>query len=216
MSSKRFPGKVIAPIFGRTVLELIIERVSKSVLVDDFIVATSVEKSDDLLVDLIPPGKVYRGSLGDVRSRFIEIAQIYKPQNVIRITADCPLTCFQLLDNVLREHEKTGADYTANCNVMAYPKGFDIEVFRAELLFDERSQINDPFEIEHVTPWMYRSGKLNVVNIEFEDWQTAKKYNFSIDLKTDLDFVRNFAKSAPIETMTFSEIWNHLNSISRK
>ncbi len=208
MSSQRLPGKVIAPICGSTVLELTIERVSKSVLLDDFIVATSVETSDDVLVEYIPIEKIYRGSLANVRSRFVEIAQMFNPKNVIRITADCPLICYELIDDAIREHEKTGADYTANCNVKSYPKGFDVEVFRAELLFDRRSQSTDRFEIEHVTPWMYQSGMLNVATIEFKDWQKAKEYNFSIDSQSDLDFVRNLAKLAPIETMTFSEIWN--------
>jgi spore coat polysaccharide biosynthesis protein SpsF (cytidylyltransferase family) len=210
MSSKRLPGKVIAPICGSTVLELTIERVSKSVLLDDFIVATSVEQSDDILVEYVPSEKIYRGSLTNVRSRFVEIAQIFNPKNVIRITADCPLICYEMIDDAIRKHEKTGADYTANCNVKSYPKGFDVEVFRAELLFDRRSQTTDGFEIEHVTPWMYRSGMLNVANIEFKDWRKAKKYNFSIDAQSDLDFVRSLAKSASIETMTFSEIWSSL------
>ena len=208
MSSQRLPGKVIAPICGSTVLELTIERVSKSVLLDDFIVATSVEPSDDVLVEYVPSEKIYRGSLANVRSRFVEIVQIFNPKNVIRITADCPLSCSELIDDAIREHEKTGADYTANCNVTPYPKGFDVEVFKAELLFDRRSQTSDGFEIEHVTPWMYRSGLLKVATIEFKDWRKAKKYNFSIDAQSDLDFVRNLAKSAPIGTMTFSEIWN--------
>lgn len=210
MSSQRFPGKVIAPICGSTVLELTIERVSKSVLLDDFIVATSVEPSDDILVDYIPSEKIYRGSLANVRSRFVEIAEMFKPRNVIRITADCPLICYDLIDDAIRKHDKTGADYTANCNIMSYPKGFDVEVFRAELLFDRRSQTTDGFEIEHVTPWMYQSGMLNVATIEFNDWQKARKYNFSIDTQSDLDFVQSLAKSAPIETMTFSEIWKTL------
>ena len=208
MSSQRLPGKVVAPVCGRTVLELIIERVTKSVLLDDFIVATSVEPSDDFLVNFVPTGKIYRGSLADVRSRFVEIAQNFNPENIIRVTADCPLTCHELIDDAIREHEKTAADYTANCNFMAYPKGFDVEVFRAELLFDRRSQTTDGFEIEHVTPWMYRSGMLDVANIKFKDWQKAKKYNFSIDIQSDLDFVRNLDKSTPIGAMTFTEIWN--------
>lgn len=127
MSSQRFPGKVIAPICGSTVLELTIERVSKSVLLDDFIVATSVEPSDDILVDYIPSEKIYRGSLANVRSRFVEIAEMFKPRNVIRITADCPLICYDLIDDAIRKHDKTGADYTANCNIMSYPKGLTLK-----------------------------------------------------------------------------------------
>ena len=46
--------------------------------------------------------------------------------------------------------------------------------------------------------------------IEFNDWLKARKYNFSIDTQSDLDFVQSLAKSAPIETMTFSEIWKTL------
>ena len=68
MGSSRFPGKVLTPINGIPALERMVKRISKCKLLDDFIVATSVNKSDDQLADWLKTKgvKFHRGSEDDV------------------------------------------------------------------------------------------------------------------------------------------------------
>ena len=63
MNSSRLKGKALKKICGKTSLEWVIESVKKSKYVDDFIVATTVDKTDDELVAFLEgiDVKYYRG-----------------------------------------------------------------------------------------------------------------------------------------------------------
>ena len=77
MSSSRLPGKVMKDLGGVTVIDLLLERASKSLLVDEFMVATTVNTFDDELVDYLQSRgiSVFRGSELDVLDRFYECAK---------------------------------------------------------------------------------------------------------------------------------------------
>jgi spore coat polysaccharide biosynthesis protein SpsF len=83
MSSNRLPGKVLKPINGQPMIYRQINRVLESTLVEDLIVATSVSNSDDELVEFLESEniKVFRGSLDNVLSRFLEITKEIRPTN---------------------------------------------------------------------------------------------------------------------------------------
>ena len=51
MSSSRLPKKVMKKIVGKTVIQLLLERLSLSKRLDEIVVATSTESSDDVLVE---------------------------------------------------------------------------------------------------------------------------------------------------------------------
>jgi spore coat polysaccharide biosynthesis protein SpsF (cytidylyltransferase family) len=210
MSSSRFPGKVLAPFADSTVIEVLLGRVARSKSLSRVVVATSEDSSDDVLSDLIGDDFIFRGNLLDVRSRFIELAKIFDPQNIVRITGDCPLVCFELIDQMMSVHISTNADYTANSNVNRYPKGFDVEIFKSEVLFRTDFQTNDLYQKEHVTPWMYTSGLLNVTNIEFFDEEKTKDLNFSVDTPSDLDFLQSLEVEHSISKHPFQEIWRRI------
>jgi spore coat polysaccharide biosynthesis protein SpsF (cytidylyltransferase family) len=208
MSSNRFPGKVMAPLGDSTVIRVLLSRLSKSKLIDKIVVATSLEPSDDVLVKHIPQHEILRGDLLDVRSRFIELGRRYAPQNIIRITADCPLVCNELVDSIIEIHQSGGSDYTANCNMEPYPKGFDIEIFKSEVLQRSDFLTQNIYHKEHVTPWMYLNGALNVTNVLFPDYQKAKGMNFSVDSPSDLLFLNELEDLYAVTKLTFSEIWD--------
>jgi len=213
MSSSRLPGKVLAPLYNSTVIDLLLNRLAKSSLIDEIIVATSNHTTDDILANHLLNTKVHRGDLFDVRSRYIELCSAYQPKNIIRITADCPLICWELVDEVIVFHEEGSAKYTANCNFNAFPKGFDVEIFDAEVLMHEDFQTDNDYEREHVTPWMYTSGRLNVANYEFSSWPAQTNFNFSVDTRRDLTFLQNLGEKFPMESLTFKEIWNHITNL---
>ena len=93
MSSSRLPKKVMKTILGKTVIQLLLERLSLSKRLDEIVVATSTESSDDDLVNHIKElgFKYFRGSESDVLSRFMGAAETYSADVVVRITGDCPL-----------------------------------------------------------------------------------------------------------------------------
>ena len=207
MSSSRFPGKVMVPLEGIPLIDILIDRLSNSKSLDHIVIATSSDPSDDILVNHLKNQDVFRGSLLDVRSRFIEIAKQHNPKNIIRITADCPLACPQLIDDLMALHINTDSDYSANCNINPFPKGFDVEIFKAKILKFTNYLNRKKYDKEHVTPWMYKNGNLNVSNLEFNKNFNMSKFNFSVDKVSDLRFLEKLAVKMPILQLTFRQIY---------
>ena len=52
-SSRRFPRKILHRIYGKTLIEHVILKINKSKNVSNIVVATSNNKSDDNLVNLL-------------------------------------------------------------------------------------------------------------------------------------------------------------------
>ena len=93
MSSSRLPGKVMMPLNGEPMIYRQIERIKQASTIDEVIVATSTDPSDDSLVEFLQNQgiEVFRGSLNDVLSRFSEIQKITKSTAIIRLTGDLSL-----------------------------------------------------------------------------------------------------------------------------
>ena len=93
MSSSRLPGKVLLDLGGRSALSRMVERVKRSKLVTRAVVATTIDPSDDPIVEMCQVEKidVFRGSLPDVLDRYYQAAKQFKADLVVRLTGDCPL-----------------------------------------------------------------------------------------------------------------------------
>ncbi len=123
-------------------------------------VATSDHASDDQLVDVLAGRgvEVFRGPLEDVLGRYAGALEAFGPaDHVLRLTGDCPLTDWQVIDQVVEHHLASGADYTANTYPeRSYPKGLDADVVTAAALQTAAREAADPYEREHVLPFIYR------------------------------------------------------------
>jgi spore coat polysaccharide biosynthesis protein SpsF len=160
VSSTRLPGKVLKPILGEPMLARQIERIGRAERVDALTVATSAEASDDGVAALCARLGVecYRGSLDDVLDRFYEAAQRSRPSHVMRLTGDCPLTDPAILDALVELHVAGGFGYSSNVEERTYPDGLDAEIFRHDLLVRAWREATSPYDREHVTPFMRRTG----------------------------------------------------------
>ena len=76
MSSSRLPGKILKTIQGISIIELIVKRLKKSKLADDILVATSNNKKNKPLINLLKKKiKFFCGSEHDAFSRFYYAAK---------------------------------------------------------------------------------------------------------------------------------------------
>ena len=71
-NSSRLPGKILKKINGKPILTYIIERLKCVQNLDDFIVATSINTTDQPIVDYCIKNQIkyFRGSLENVAERF--------------------------------------------------------------------------------------------------------------------------------------------------
>src|SRR4030066_2113218 len=93
MSSSRLPGKVLIDIAGKPMLLHMLERVQRANSIDDVLLATTTDPSDDVLEQFCHRQSLscYRGSLTDVLDRYYQAATQVHAEVIVRLTADCPL-----------------------------------------------------------------------------------------------------------------------------
>ena len=113
MNSKRLPGKVLFKLYGKTILEHIVERLKQSKKIRNIYILTSKSKNDDPIVTLSQKRgfNYFRGSQTDVLSRFYEAAKLLDIDFVIRCNADNPFIDYSILDQMVEEFTIRNYDY---------------------------------------------------------------------------------------------------------
>lgn len=188
MGSSRLPEKVLKPLAGKPALWHVINRVQQCKLVDEVVVATTYQKSDlDIVQFCANIGvRVFAGSENDVLDRYYQVAKLFQPENVIRITADCPLQDPAIIDQVIEKHMKEQNDYTSNTLEVSYPDGLDCEVIKFSVLKDAWKNAMLASEREHVTQYIIKNNSykknclINAVDKSEERWtlDTEEDYKF--------------------------------------
>ena len=163
MGSSRLPGKVLKKIGKNTILDLIYKRLKKSKEIDKIIIATSINKSDDKIINFCQSNNIeyYRGSEDNVLERFYNASLINKGTDIVRITADCPLVDPKIVDKAIRLYRETFVDYLSNVNPPTYPDGYDVEVFSMKALEEAYKNAKTNEELEHVTPYIINNKSLS-------------------------------------------------------
>lgn len=191
MSSTRFPGKVLADLDGLPMVVFMARRVAQCALLDEVILATSDEPSDDPLADTAEAHgvSVFRGSLQDVLGRFVKVQAKYEADVVLRMTGDCPLADPLVISELIALRQKKGADYASNVSPRSFPHGLDCEIFTAEALHRAEANARDAYDREHVTPWM-RSDEAGLSQANLQRSPDVSKIRLTVDHPEDLDVVR--------------------------
>lgn len=155
-SSSRFPNKVLAPLDGTTMIEFMVARARNAKRLDDIVVLTSTDASDDPLVTALERAQipVHRGDLADVLGRFASAAARFPADTYVRLTGDCPLVDPAVIDAVVWGRKQHGVMYASNVAPATFPDGLDVECFSAEALSFANEGAQRSSEREHVTLWM--------------------------------------------------------------
>ncbi|RCW77359.1 cytidylyltransferase domain-containing protein [Saliterribacillus persicus] len=161
MGSTRLPGKVLKKVLDKPLLEYQIERVKRSKLIDEIVIATTTNEADELIIDFCERLSIsyYRGSENDVLSRYYEAANIHKADVVVRLTSDCPVIDPVVIDTNIQYYldNQTDFDYVSNTHKRTFPRGFDTEVFSFDALEAAFKKAELASEKEHVTPYIYQN-----------------------------------------------------------
>ncbi|MEC2077896.1 glycosyltransferase family protein [Metabacillus fastidiosus] len=157
MGSTRLHGKVLKKVNGIPLLQYQIQRMMKSKLIDELIIATTDKDIEEPILKLCKDMGIlfYRGSEVDVLDRYYHAAKNYYADIVVRMTSDCPLIDPNIIDQVIQYYLDNKYDYVSNTQVRTYPRGMDTEVFSMDLLRDAHLNAKLEYEREHVTPYFY-------------------------------------------------------------
>lgn len=191
-NSSRFPNKIFTEIAGLPLIWHVVNRLRKSKLLDEIIIATTINKADDQVVSWANQNniKIFRGSEDNVLKRYFEAANYFNIDTIVRITADDPFKDYQIMDMVIKRFFEERADLATNNNPPSYPEGLDIEVFSFAALRDAVKKASSEFEKEHVTQHFYLNPQcyrivnmMNNTNLSHLRW--------TIDEEKDLQMAQN-------------------------
>ncbi len=156
MTSSRLPGKLLLPALGRPILASLTDRLKTVSSIDQIVLATTVNDSDDVLAEFAETEGigVFRGSEDDVMGRVIGAAKSANANVVVEITGDCPLIDPDLIEQTIRVFMRNNAVYCANSVISSYPDGMDTQVFTLEALKRSAEMTDDPLDREHVSRFM--------------------------------------------------------------
>ena len=201
-TSNRLPNKVIQEVSGEALVERIYYIAQKSPLVNDVIVLTSNNKSDDLLCNLMEDRdiKFFRGDLENVFIRFRDFLKSNDASNdtFVRLTADCPLLDFKIIDQTIEQHHVQNNDYTSTDHYNSFPLGQSVEVVNIDKFMSIDINKLSNVDLEHVTTYLWKNTNLfkcgyirfnNPTNLDI------KKVRLTVDEEEDLILIKEIINS---------------------
>lgn len=195
LSSTRLPGKVLQPFHdGKTILDIQLETIKKSLPNFPVVIATTTNPADDEIVAYAKQGDVavFRGSESDVLQRFVDCAQAFDAQNVVRVCSDNPFLMGDELGEIANLQGKD-LDYFSYKNSEGVPAikthwGLFAEFIKTSALERAATQTADPFYHEHVTNYIYGHPNAFAVELKLAPAAVLNRDDLRFTIDTHQDF----------------------------
>lgn len=194
--STRLPYKVMLSLCGKPLLLRIVERIASAKYTGEIVVATSVNREDDIIADLCLSENIncFRGSPEDLLDRHYKAALDFDADAVVKIPSDCPLIDPEVIDKVISYffEQNDQFDYVSNLHPASYPDGNDVEIMSFEALEKAWFEAELPLEREHTTPYIWENkDKFIVGNVEWENrLDYSSSHRWTIDYEEDYIFIK--------------------------
>ena len=195
MTSTRLPGKVLLPLCGQTVLEVMLDRLKA--FKEHIVVATTDDGSEAPIVALCEKLAIpsFRGDTDNVLKRYYQCAETFARNEdgvIVRLTSDCPLIDPEIVRQTVAFFEAEAFDYVSNCVERTFPRGFDCEVFTLRALEKAYNDASTPFEQEHVTTYIHTTHKDAFKIGSFCDvlGDRGRKYRLTLDEEADYEVIK--------------------------
>lgn len=211
--SSRLPGKVLKDISGATALGQMLNRVSRSKRIDEIMVATTLHKEDLPIVSLVSGlgYRIFTGSSEDVLDRYYQAARLIHPEYVIRLTADCPLFDWRVLDDAI-DTLKPETDDLAMLSE-TFPDGQDLEIVRFSVLEQVWKAASLASEREHVTLYLRNHKEQFAIQDYVCKLGNLNSERWTLDEAEDLEMIRKvYDHFFPRTDFSMEEIYAFLSA----
>ena len=191
MGSSRLPNKVLRKIKGKTLLELYINRVKQSRLIDKIVIATTTRSGDDAIKEIASKLGIecFRGSENDLLDRYYQCAKKYHADVVVRFTPDDPFVDYQVVDKAVQIFKDNQVDFVTNHFHPTYPEGLDIEIYSIDALEKSWKEAKLLSEREHVFPYIQNhQDQFKIIN--FEQDEDYSHLRWTIDYECDYEMTK--------------------------
>jgi spore coat polysaccharide biosynthesis protein SpsF len=210
MGSSRLPGKVLRRLGGYTVLERVVRAAQRSGVLDQLVVATTVEAIDDAVVAECEAIGVpcLRGPVDDVLTRFLGVLDQFESDVVLRFTADCPLLDPELVARAHRVFTAAGVDYLTTSITRTLPRGLDVEVVRTPVLRAIDALATEHHRV-HVTSYIYtHADDFDVIGLTMQPDQSHLR--LTLDTEDDWHLIEAIVAEFGDEPVSIRKIANWL------
>lgn len=193
MNSSRLPGKVMLEAAGKPMLVHLIERLERAWSLDEIILATTLDATDEILWDVALANDVlpHAGSENDVLERVLGAAHHYDVDVIVQVTADNPLLDPAVVDHVVEAYFETDCDYASNMLDLTYPVGQNVDVFSTEILEDVARRTDGAVDHEHVSLYIYSNPQIyKLLSVKAPPELTAPHLRLTVDEPADYELVK--------------------------
>ncbi len=215
--STRLPNKVLKELCGKPQLQRVIERMQMCEKVDEVMVITSIDKANLPILRLCAElgVRVGVGSEDDVLDRYYQTARLLQPENVIRITGDCPCIDPWIIDEgISRMGDDT--DYCSNTLEPQFADGLDFEIIKFSALEKSWREAKHSFEREHVTQYIIHHPELFKLQNVASPIGDFGDHRWTVDEPEDFELVskiyEHFINEAHTERFGYREILDYLKA----
>ncbi|MGP2658022.1 cytidylyltransferase domain-containing protein [Malaciobacter sp. WC5094] len=214
MTSSRLPKKVLKPLGDSTVLEVMINRLLKCEYISDIIVATTINKDDDSIVELCKSKniKYFRGSENNVFERVLQAHQEFNSDIIVELTGDCPFIDPVLVDEAVQVYLNNSYDYVSNSIKSTFPIGMAIQVYSLKALEQISKKDLSDMDKEHVTPEFYTTNKFKTFNIEASEQLYFPELSVTLDTKEDYRLINEIMNYFKNDYFTIEELISYVKS----
>ncbi|MDO8487488.1 MAG: glycosyltransferase family protein [Candidatus Curtissbacteria bacterium] len=209
MTSTRLPGKVLLPCVGKPILELLVERVKRSKVIHKIVVATTENRTDDVIVECAKKLGIgyFRGSEEDVVSRVTKAMTAENADIVVQLTGDNPLLDPQIIDRMVKIYLANDIDYISNKLVRSYPIGLDVQVASLDVLRESLMIAKDKPQHEHLFLSVYENPKkFKLFNLLSEPELCRPDLRWTMDTEQDYEFICAIYKHFYMKNKNFTSL----------
>ena len=199
-SSTRLRDKMLLPLGKKGVVETVIDRIKSSRLIDDFVMATSLNPEDFVFENIAKKHEVsfFRGSEDDVVSRMIGSLNMFerKPDIVVRACSDNPLVMPTVVDEGIRMLVDSKSDVITPFKLNSYPFGYSFVAMTIGCLEKINEKAKDPAHREHVENFCFSFPSLFKVI-----YQNAPPELSFPELRLTLDYESDYVRLKKISSL---------------
>ena len=207
MGSSRLPGKVLKTVNNEPLLIWLLKRIKKIKQFKTIVVATTTNKEDDKIEEIVLKNnfEIFRGSEKNVVQRLYNTAKKFKFDDLVEITADCPLIDPAIIAQCIKIYQNNSVEYLNNCFIRSYPDGMDVQIFKTKIIRETLKLATKPEELEHVGLYqMKNQDKFKVINLISPEELLYPKLGLTLDEKQDFTLIKKIIKGLGDENRFFS------------
>ena len=202
--STRLPNKVLKKIYGKTLLELFVNRIRSSSLIEKIIIATTSNADDNVIEELAQEIGVdcFRGNENDLLDRYYCCAKQFNVDPILRITPDDPFVDYQIIEKGVKIYRNTTVNFVTNHFEPTYPEGLDIEIYSFETLEKCWKRAKLASEREHVFLYIQNHPEeFKIVN--FGQERNYSHLRWTIDYQCDFEMTKAIYRHLYVQNHVF-------------